>query len=198
MLILGIDGSLTCTGLAVVDVSVPCREIIMHTERARTSPEDGTDTFRARNLAASAVYVARKWSVDLVGLEMPYLDPHKAGNAAMRLSRLGATFENALVDAGFQVVQVAAATTGSMLGIKPRTKRAERKRIAIANVRSRYGLDVTEDEADAIGVALGAWRNHLGALVRSGGRDAGDGVCGVHAGRDIAGPARPERGVVVR
>lgn len=160
MTILGIDASYTCTGLAVVDCSEIFNERVLHTERARTSPRDGTDTFRARNIAGACVYLAKQWEPHVIGLEMPYLDPAKAKNASLRLSRLGAIIEAALADAGYEVVQVAAATTGSMLGIKPRTKRADRKAQAIAAVARRFGVEVTEDEADAVGVALGAYRNH--------------------------------------
>jgi len=159
--ILGIDASYTCTGIAVVAMGdAPGTERVLTTTRVRTSPRDGTDTYRARNIAGECVSIARVFSPQVIGLEMPYLDPAKAKNASLRLSRLGAIIEAALADAGYEVVQVAAATTGSMLGIKPRTQRADRKAQAIAAVARRYGVEATEDEADAIGVALGAFRNH--------------------------------------
>ena len=158
MIVLGIDGSLTCTGFAVITTDgVPGSERIIYTERMHTSPEDGTDVYRARNLAARALGLAKEYDAELIGLEMPYVDQRKAGDVGLRLARLGGAFEQALEGGGFEVVQVAAASAGKALGIKGRnTLRAEKKRQAIANVRTRYGLTVTDDEADAIGVALAA------------------------------------------
>lgn len=158
MIVLGIDASLTCTGLAVIETQgVPGSERVLHTSRVRTSPEDGTDTFRARNLSAAAMALAAEYAPDLVGIELPYADPAKARNVALRLARLGGAFEQAFAEAGIAVVQVAAASVGKALGVKGRgVKRAEKKRQAIAAVKLRYGLTVTDDEADAIGVCLAA------------------------------------------
>ena len=162
MVILGIDGSYTRTGFAVVQISgPPGTERVLHTCIARTKATDGSDAQRCAALANRAVALASEYGVELVGIEMPYIDrKHDHGNVSLKLSALVSAFEVTLMAAGFTVTRVYTGSVNKALGIRGRhTPRAKKKEQALASVAHRYALDVTDDEADAIGVALAAYAN---------------------------------------
>lgn len=157
MIVLGIDGSLTCTGLAVVETDgVPGRERIIATARKRSEPEDGDDGARCRMMVEAAMYLVQRYRPNLVGIEMPYVPRTESLQGSLRLAGLKGAFESALSGAGCEVVPVVTTSASKALGIKHGCGRAEKKRQAVANVLSRYGVLVSHDAADAIGVALAA------------------------------------------
>ncbi len=159
MIILGVDGSLSCTGVAVLDVGSPGRETLIGTGTIRTKPTDGDDVDRYIRIARAVVALARKHRADLVALEMPYVDPAKSNDVALRLAGLDAVIRVFCRLAGIEVVTVAASSRTKALGVKGRhVERKELKARARAQVASRYSVDVrTDDEADAVGVALAGY-----------------------------------------
>lgn len=162
VVILGIDGSYAQTGFALVEVDgPPGTERILHTCTGKTKKADGGDPQRCAILAARAVALAAEYGVGLVGIEMPYIDrAHQHGNVALRLSGLVSAFEIALTSAGYTVSRVYTGSVNKALGIRGRNmQRAGKKQQALASVAHRYALNVTDDEADAIGVALAAYAN---------------------------------------
>ena len=162
MVILGIDGSYTRTGFAVVEVNgPPGTERVMHTCTGTTKKADGSDPHRCAALATRAVALAAEYGVELVGIEMPYIDrKHQHGNVSLKLSALVSAFEITLMAAGYTVVRVYTGSVNKALGIRGRNvQRVDKKQQALASVAHRYALDVTDDEADAIGVALAAYAN---------------------------------------
>lgn len=156
--VLGVDGSLTRSGLAVVETAmVPGRERVLATGSKSTCPDDGTDNARCTAIARACVALARRYHVDLVGLETPYVDAAVNIRVALRLEGLRSTLEGAMKNAGFEVVSVQASSAKKALGTSGRpVSREDGKRAVHDAVLLRFGLDLGEDEADAVGVALAA------------------------------------------
>ena len=73
---------------------------------------------------------------------------------------LGPTIEKVAADFAGDVVLAKINVADGVPGGATADDSADRKAQAIAAVARRYGVEATEDEADAIGVALGAFRNH--------------------------------------
>jgi crossover junction endodeoxyribonuclease RuvC len=173
MIVLGIDQSYTRTGYAVLETDgVPGRERVLETGTL-TTDRARTDTQRQRDLAASLVQIVDRVGPDLVGVERPYVSREQSPDVALRLSGLQAAVMGALDALGIHVVAVHTATRQSALGVPTRQQRTQVKRQILAAVRLRYGLDVSEDEADAIGIALGAVltkrrQSHSGAQLKLG------------------------------
>lgn len=159
MRVLGVDASLTSTGFAVLDIPQgggPRSERVLATGRKRTQPKDGTHIARVRDIAAATVALAQHCGAELVGLEVPYVDVNRSIKVALDLRALGQQIHGDLAEAGFEVVTVAASSRAKALGVSGRAKREVAKPLVLAAVLTRYGLDIPEDEADAIGVALAA------------------------------------------
>lgn len=176
MRVLGIDGSLTATGLAVLETEgVPGTERIVATDVVHTAPEPGLppsqraddDAARCDIIAARCVGMAQAQAVDVVGLETPYVGRNVA--AAQRLQMLATVIHTRLRDAGFVVYGVAPSSRACALGMRGRgVGRREQKRQIAQAVELRYGLRVgpggiSGDEADAIGVGIVAAQKHLRA-----------------------------------
>lgn len=157
MIVLGLDQSYQRTGYAVLETDgVPGRERVLETGTFSTDPA-ATDAARQAQVAREALWIAQRWAPDLVGVEKPYVSrTGQSPQVALRLAGLHAVLVGALAGAGFEVVAVHTATRQAALGIAPRTKRKALKAASKAVVLARYGLDVTDDESDAIGIALGA------------------------------------------
>jgi Holliday junction resolvasome RuvABC endonuclease subunit len=155
MRILGVDGSLSRTGLAVIDTDeTGLTDRLLGTGTIRTRPEDGDDADRYATIARGVVAVAQRYRADLVALEMPFVDPSKSAQVALRLAGLRSVVEGALRRSGLEFVAVAPASRIKALGIKGRgLERAELKRQTVALVEARFNVSVTDDEADAYGVA---------------------------------------------
>ena len=162
MTILGIDAALTSTGLAIVEwFGVPGRERVIATQAVLTERGDvpGDDVARARRVGTVALECAMEYGAGLVGLELPYIPRwHQTGDVPLRLASLGGVIEAMLAAGGYRVVRVQASSRAKALGVSGRAPRGEGKRRCMEAVLSRYGLQVSEDEADAIGVALAAVR----------------------------------------
>lgn len=151
--VLGIDLAYARTGVALVECGIPGRERIV-TSSVLTTHKSEPDNTRAAQLAQALTLLAT--GTDLVAVEVPYIDPTKSSAVALRLARLGGAVEAALVAAGHRVVKVAAASRIKTLGLG-KGKRGQLKARAVLAVESRYGLTVSDDEADAIGVALAGY-----------------------------------------
>lgn len=163
MRILGVDGSLSRTGLAVVDTDeAGLTDRLLGTGTIRTRPDDGDDADRYAMIARGVVAVAKRYRADLVALEMPFVDPAKSAQVALRLAGLRSVVEGALRQAGLEFVAVAPASRIKALGIKGRgLERVELKRMTVELVETRFRVSVNDDEADAYGVAkagLTKWR----------------------------------------
>lgn len=161
MIVIGVDGSLTCTGLAVIDTDgVPGTEKILSVGEHKTSPKDGTDMERYEAIADGILAVAQTYNGELVGLELPYVDRKKSPEVALRLRELKAIVEHTLTRAGYPVVGVNVSQRSAALGVAGKTKRKPLKDLVVQAVSTRYGLNVTHDQADAIGVGLAAVKLH--------------------------------------
>jgi Holliday junction resolvasome RuvABC endonuclease subunit len=170
--VLGVDPSLTATGLAIIETDgVPGRERVLATTCIETRPrdEDGRaqgDGERQHIIAAAVAAFTDEHKPDIAGLEKTYMDPLKAANVTGRLEYLRGRIAGVLHERGVLVVDVAPASRAKALGVNGRgVKRAAQKAQVAASVKLRYGLDVgplgiTIDEADAIGVALAAAVKH--------------------------------------
>lgn len=161
MIVIGVDGSLTCTGIAVIDTDgVPGTERILSVGEHKTSPKDGSDMERYEAIADGILAVAQAYGGELVGLELPYVDKSKSPEVALRLRELKAIVEHTLTQAGYPVVGVNVSQRSAALGVAGRSKRADLKDAVVQAVALRYGLEVTHDQADAIGVGLAAVKLH--------------------------------------
>ncbi len=163
MIILGVDGSLTHTGLAVVETDeAGVRDVLLGSGTIRTEAGDGDDTDRYARIAAGVVGIAQRFRVDLVALEMPFVDPRKSQQVALRLQGLRTAVEMALRKAGLPFVGVAPSSRLKAIGING--KGMDRNAIKAATVEvvaTRFGVVVGNDEADAYAVAkagLAKWR----------------------------------------
>ncbi len=155
MIVIGVDGSLTCTGVAVIDTDgVPGTERILHTGTVRSKPGRGTDLERYHSIAESVVSVAKQHGATLAGVEQPYMGLN--AKTAFALRSLDTIIEAALAQAGLTVVGVNVSQRSSALGVAGKTKRKPLKDLVVQAVSTRYGLNVTHDQADAIGVGLAA------------------------------------------
>jgi len=163
MIVLGID-SASCSGWALLD---GCRPIKYGTINAR-------EPARIDTLAALVNSIGRP---DLVAIEDSYLGENV--NTVKVLSRIQGRFEQAFATRGIPTELVMADVwqkallTGLITG---KSKSAERKRAAAIWVKATYGLVVSEDIADAIGIGTFVARRELfagkvrassGALPRS-------------------------------
>jgi len=161
--ILGVDGSLTCTGLALVDTDESgLDDSLLGSGTIRTGT-DGDDTDRCETIATGVVAIALRYEVDLVALEMPFVDPKRNHQVALRLAGLRSVVEGALRKAGIEFVGVAPSSRLKAIGINGRGMgRAAIKAATIEHVARRFAVIVkTDDEADAYCVAkagLVKWR----------------------------------------
>jgi len=166
MIVLGIDASLTCTGFALIESSgVPGRERVLVTGRFPTTTQRPEVERRAVICQAVRAWI-EGYAPDLVGLEMPYVDPTKSMKVAVQLAALGGQLEQELATLGCIMVKVYPASRQKALGVKgrgrggPQITRSELKDRLQEAVWDRYGIVVPEDEVDAIGVAMAAVTIH--------------------------------------
>lgn len=182
MRLLGVDGSLTCTGLAVVETDeAGVRDALLGSGTIRTGADDD-DTDRCATIAAGVVRIAQRFSVDLVALEMPFVDPRKSQQVALRLAGLRSVVEGALRKAGLEFVGVAPSSRLKAIGINGKgMDRQAIKAATVEHVATRFGVVVGNDEADAYAVAkagLAKWRKQT--------RQATQLALGIPAGRRVA------------
>lgn len=155
MIVVGID-SATRSGVATVHGERTGDVRLLH-----HGTFNGTRASSVQNVTASLSHLAdfcSRGPVDhLVVIEEPYLD--KNPRTAMLLARITGRWLQALETAGHPVELVQPSTwqQGLLAGlITPRSPRAQRKEAARRYVKAEFGVDVSEDEADAICIAT--WR----------------------------------------
>lgn len=159
MIILGIDPSYSATGLAVIEChGIPGQERVIATGVVKV-PTSLTDRERCREIALACAQWAARWGAEAVGIEGQYTAPHNY-SVGLRLAALRSAVEQRLLDDYAQGVlyTVTPGERAEALGLRGRLKREEVKRRVVAAVRLRYGVAVSDDEADAIGIALAAGR----------------------------------------
>lgn len=159
MKIMGVDPALGVTGVAVIEVhDRPGDESVLHTSLIKTSSADGRgDTSRLAEIADKCLLVAQLAGVMVVGIEKPYISMKQSPRTALRLSELHGVLRDRMAGAGYEVFSIAPASRCVALGVSGRLPRAAAKAAVMASVLSRYGMDLSEDEADAVGTAVAAW-----------------------------------------
>jgi len=159
VIILGIDPSYSVTGVAVIEChGIPGQERVIATGVVKV-PTSLTDRERCREIALACAKWAARWGAEAVGIEGQYTAPHNY-SVGLRLAALRSAVEQRLLDDYAQGVlyTVTPGERAEALGLRGRLKREEVKRRVVAAVRLRYGVAVSDDEADAIGIALAAGR----------------------------------------
>jgi Holliday junction resolvasome RuvABC endonuclease subunit len=185
MIVLGIDPSYRATGIAVVSWQPTNGRYIAGTEQVQatgvvSAPKrgDSDEAYRRKHIADACTAWAHTHHVDLVAVEEPCRGLNAATDAM--LQRLSATITDRLSADGHEWTLVNNRKRLRALGIHGNDS-AALKRAARRAVLTRYGIDVTADEADAIGHALAGVRQWLDAqrpapeqlrLAMSGGRRA--------------------------
>jgi Holliday junction resolvasome RuvABC endonuclease subunit len=149
LIVAAIDSAET-SGLAVVNRDDHGESVFLH------------DTVRISGAADVEAAVSRLalHRPDLVVVEEPFVSPRFPG-AGLSLSRLVGGWCQAAETRGLTVVTIPAALwqPAVLVGINGRSRSAERKAASRAFVRGLFGLEVGEDAADAIGLAVYAARN---------------------------------------
>jgi hypothetical protein len=148
--VLGID-SAELSGYAIVSRAASGAEELIR--RGTLTVRSGADVDRAvADLTAGGP--------DVVAVEEPFVHPRRPG-AGLVLARLLGRWLQVLEAGGFATVTVPASMwqTGILPGVTHRTRSAERKAAAQAFALERFGVAVTEDEADAIALATWVARN---------------------------------------
>jgi hypothetical protein len=148
--VLGID-SAELSGYAIVTRTAAGDErLIRH----------GTMTVRTGADVDRAVADLVGGAPDVVAVEEPFAHPRHPG-AGLALARLLGRWLQVLEAGGFATVTVPASMwqAGILPGVTQRTRSAERKAAAQAFALERFGVAVTEDEADAIALATWVARN---------------------------------------
>ena len=186
MIVLGIDPSYRRTGLSVVSWQPTNGRYLPGTEHVQctgvvSAPKRGDsddEAYRRKHIADACTAWAHTHHVDLVAVEEPCRGLNAATDAM--LQRLSATITDRLSADGHEWVLVNNRKRLRALGIHGNDS-AALKRAARRAVLTRYGIEVTADEADAIGHALAGVRQWLEAqrpapeqlrLAMSGGRRA--------------------------
>lgn len=164
MIILGVDGSLTHTGLAVVETDeAGVRDRLLWSGTIVTKENDGDHEDRFITILRGVVGAAGQWSPDVIALEWPFVDPGKSAATALMLGGLDWCLRVHLRLHEFRnVVTVAPASRLSAVGIRSRKRpSAAIKADTIALVLRACDATVNEHEADAYCVAkagLIKWR----------------------------------------
>jgi Holliday junction resolvasome RuvABC endonuclease subunit len=97
---------------------------------------------------------------DVVAVEEPFIHPRNPATG-LALARLLGRWLQVFEGRGLATVTVPASMwqTAVLPGVTRRTRSAERKAAAQAFARERFGVEVTEDAADAIAMATWVARN---------------------------------------
>lgn len=147
MIVVAVD-SAELSGVAVLVREPGARERLVHSGVVRIRT--------AADVEAAVVQLAAH-RPDVVAIEEPFIHPRQP-LAGLVLARLLGRWLQAFEARAFTCVTIPAALwqpailTGLM---RPRATRPERKSAALVYVRSAFGLEATEDQADAI--CLGAY-----------------------------------------
>lgn len=102
---------------------------------------------------ADAINVCDELSVHVVALEMPFLGLNP--NTLTTLARIHGRWEQEAERRGLRVIGVTAKEWQSaILALGPRAKRKELKKASVANALRLWNKKMSEDEADAAGLAM--------------------------------------------
>jgi Holliday junction resolvasome RuvABC endonuclease subunit len=144
VIVVGVD-SAEFTGLAVVDRDSEGREHLEHHGRVRI--HTGADV-------EVAVAMLAGYQPDVVAVEEPFVHPRNPATG-LALARLLGRWLQALDGRGLTAVTVPASMwqPAVLAGVTRQTRSAERKQAARTFVRQGFGIEVGEDEADAIALA---------------------------------------------
>lgn len=139
--VLAIDPSIRSTGFAVIDNGK-----LVHTGR-----QPLRDHSHIHQLV-STLYTTYGLDLDLVAIEAGYVSVN--AKVGLQLAELRGALTYAWRDHGIRVTHVLPSAWRKTT-IKPpaKTKRKELKRLAQAHVMTRYGVSVSDDEADAVCIA---------------------------------------------
>jgi Holliday junction resolvasome RuvABC endonuclease subunit len=150
MIVAAID-SAELSGLAVVARDGDVEQLLW---RAATKIRTAGDV-------TAVVHSLAGWLPDVVAIEEPFFIP-RAPAAGVALNRLLGRWLQAFErDARVGVVTIPASMWQPRMlpSFTPRMRSAERKAAAVRLVRDRFDVEATEDEADAIALALYVARN---------------------------------------
>jgi Holliday junction resolvasome RuvABC endonuclease subunit len=159
--VLGVDASFARTGFAILtlptDPWVPGTETAIVGALATTKrPGQNDDAVRIDAIAKAAVRWAQDHQVDLVCIEQPWCGRNYS--IGMRLQALVATVADRCRQAGYEVLTVYPAEASAAMGVSSKLKRPQRKAAMQRALLTRYGIaSDRDDEADAVGVALGGY-----------------------------------------
>jgi Holliday junction resolvasome RuvABC endonuclease subunit len=157
MIAIGIDPSVTNTGVALLDDLGYAR--LLTADLARR------DAHEVRYLPSNVINHLRGYGGDggmpraVIGIERPYMGLSRKGSLdlAIEHGRWLESFLQALRSYYFDhtdVVQCSPLEWQSyVLGVKGRTPRAERKKMSVEYVTKKYKQELTHDAADAVCIA---------------------------------------------
>lgn len=157
MRVAAIDSAPELSGLAVLGRDPGGRERLLHHRAAPALTCDDVDLVVAELLS---------YAPDLVALEDAFFSP-KEPSAGLVLARLLGRWMQVFETRGLTCVCIPAPMwrRGVLRGLlRPRAPRDECKRAAVTWARASFGVEVTHDEADAIGLGAYVLRN---AIVRA-------------------------------
>jgi len=165
-MILGLDISTTCVGIAIVDES----ESIVVSEAVKLSSKDSLEK-RAFQIQQRIADLADQYNIERVFVEAPLISSVNQKTVAL-LQRFHGMVSYGVFDLlGKEPALIGSSTARKLIGIKlPRTKGKDTKRIVIDFIEERYKntktpftynltpkgnfQPTTDDRADAIVVAL--------------------------------------------
>lgn len=167
MRILGVDPSVAHMGLAVVDVRKGAVPQVLHAETIRTSPaaEDGE---RLGILAAAVGAATRDWECDAVGVEHIFVGAARGGALVLLALAAGAAC-GAASAAGRPVYLVARAAACKALAGESKLTKTQTQYL-VGRVANADGVRLTQDQADAVAVALATANRHRAAETLARGR----------------------------
>lgn len=145
--VVGLDLSMTATGVALVDRMLGARTLL---EKSKGTRADDIPTRRARLRDLADRILAHTAGADLVAIEQPAYS-QAAGAGSHDRSGLWWLVVDGLVDAGLPVVQVSPSSRPTYATGKGN---AGKDAVIIAVTRRYWGVDVTDNnEADALVLA---------------------------------------------
>jgi Holliday junction resolvasome RuvABC endonuclease subunit len=147
VIVLGLD-SAEATGYAVVERDAAGERLV------RYGVVPARPAHAAADVAAAVAELAAV-GPDVVAVEEPFIHPRNPSTGLV-LARLLGRWLQALEARGLTTVTVPASMwqPGVLPGVTWATRSAERKAAAVAFARERFGVQATEDEADAIALAV--------------------------------------------
>lgn len=145
MVVVAID-SAELSGFAVLVRHDDGREVLRH---------HGAETIRTAADVESLVGRLAAYRPDVVAVEEPFVHPRNP-STGLSLARLLGRWLQAIEGRGITAVTIPASMwqPAVLAGVNQRTRSAERKAAAVAFARERFEVEVGEDAADAIALAV--------------------------------------------